>query len=136
MVRLRTSRALDGDVLASDTTMSPLRCLVIDHSLARWRGRIDVRRRALGVRVVLCAEPVRDDLGDGRDDELRSVRFEAAIAPPDAEVSAFAALAERWLAERCAPEEHARITAWVRKSVALEPRSRGLHAAEGDRCFV
>lgn len=53
---------------------------------------------------------------------LDRASFEAAIARADADVAAFAALAERWLAKRCAPEDRARIAAWVRKAVGLEPR--------------
>lgn len=124
-------------IFAEDREVVPVPCCTDAESWAGWRAplstapfwrpesghdpRLDVAVTANTVEIELCyddanANATRDWV------TLDRASFEAAIARADADVAAFAALAERWLAKRCAPEDHARIAAWMRKAVGLEPR--------------
>ncbi|MFO0562868.1 MAG: hypothetical protein U0269_32915 [Polyangiales bacterium] len=122
-------------IFVGDREVVPVSCCTDASSWAGWRAPIIGAGESwrpesghdpmLGFRVT--ADEVEIELGYGGDPNeqgalvvLDRVSFEAAIASADARVMAFAALAERWIARRCTPEESVRINAWVRRTLGLE----------------
>lgn len=119
-------------VMSEDETVIPVPCCTDTDTWAQWRTPI-VADGSWSPRA--CHNPslqftVRDRVveveldfdGDAPKETLRLDResLAAAIVAADSRVRAFAASAQRWIEDRCTPEESVRVTQWIHRALGLD----------------